>query len=211
MRFAVYCDVYDFAWTRLFSILAEGRGFEPLEAYTPTDFKSAAIDHSASPPFNVVHYSRRSRECLVKNCRGLSPLRYCPYRARINLGYAGRAFTGLADSVRFQPLFARVTAKRKPGCRLQVYTLHPYGRVAVVPDAAQTIVPQAVENLRLEAAQKIQAGWGYKSHSGQLVINAEKKPFAAGVVFKPLLKFTYPAAGFDTSDKAGKPGARQPE
>ena len=30
--------------------MAEDRGFEPLEACTSTDFKSAAIDHSASPP-----------------------------------------------------------------------------------------------------------------------------------------------------------------
>lgn len=31
--------------------LAEDRGFEPLEARASTDFKSAAIDHSASPPY----------------------------------------------------------------------------------------------------------------------------------------------------------------
>ncbi len=30
--------------------LAEGRGFEPLVSHPTTDFKSAAIDHSASPP-----------------------------------------------------------------------------------------------------------------------------------------------------------------
>ncbi len=30
--------------------MAEDRGFEPLKALALTDFKSAAFDHSASPP-----------------------------------------------------------------------------------------------------------------------------------------------------------------
>ena len=30
--------------------MAEGEGFEPPEAFTSTVFKTAAIDHSATPP-----------------------------------------------------------------------------------------------------------------------------------------------------------------
>ncbi len=41
---------YPHIYLSRFSYLAEGRGFETLEACTSTDFKSAAIDHSASPP-----------------------------------------------------------------------------------------------------------------------------------------------------------------
>ena len=38
--------------------MAEDRGFEPLGAYTPTDFKSAAFDRSASPPnvLEIIHH-----------------------------------------------------------------------------------------------------------------------------------------------------------
>jgi hypothetical protein len=36
--------------------LAEGRGFEPLETCAPADFKSAAFDHSASPP-TAINYN----------------------------------------------------------------------------------------------------------------------------------------------------------
>ena len=43
----------------LFWDLAEGRGFEPLEACTSTDFKSAAIDHSASPPYFSLYHRKQ--------------------------------------------------------------------------------------------------------------------------------------------------------
>ena len=36
--------------------LAEGRGFEPLETCASADFKSAAFDHSASPP-TAINYN----------------------------------------------------------------------------------------------------------------------------------------------------------
>lgn len=36
--------------------MAEGRGFEPLEAYASIDFKSTAFDHSASPPCRYIIY-----------------------------------------------------------------------------------------------------------------------------------------------------------
>ena len=34
--------------------MAEDRGFEPLEACTSIDFKSTAIDRSASPPLEIL-------------------------------------------------------------------------------------------------------------------------------------------------------------
>ena len=48
-------------WTFLKMEVAEDRGFEPLGACTPTDFKSAAFDRSASPPRvpEIIHYSLR--------------------------------------------------------------------------------------------------------------------------------------------------------
>ena len=38
------------------NLMAENRGFEPLEACTSIDFKSTAIDRSASSPLEVVKY-----------------------------------------------------------------------------------------------------------------------------------------------------------
>lgn len=42
----------------IFIAMAEGRGFEPLVGHPTTDFKSAAIDHSASPPQGDIISSR---------------------------------------------------------------------------------------------------------------------------------------------------------
>ena len=46
------------SWTFVKNALAEDRGFEPLGACTPTDFKSAAFDRSASPPhvLEIIHH-----------------------------------------------------------------------------------------------------------------------------------------------------------
>ena len=38
--------------------LAEGEGFEPPERCRSTVFKTAAIDHSANPPYNIINHKR---------------------------------------------------------------------------------------------------------------------------------------------------------
>ena len=52
--------VYGGMGNHRFQRLAEDRGFEPLEACAPTDFKSAAFDRSASPPRASALYTIRS-------------------------------------------------------------------------------------------------------------------------------------------------------
>ena len=102
-------------------------------------------------------------------------------------------------------------AKRQPGRHLQVYALYPYWGIAVVPDAPYTVAAQAVENTRLETAQKTQGFRGQKSHPGQLVIHVEKKPFAVSVTLQPSFEFADPPARLDRPNKTNQPWARQPK
>lgn len=56
MENIVFSRVNGSVWTGVDYELAEGRGFEPLVGHPTTDFKSAAIDHSASPPRTTLYH-----------------------------------------------------------------------------------------------------------------------------------------------------------
>ena len=58
----------------IYTLLAEREGFEPPEALTSTVFKTAAIDHSAISPRNIVNLP-----FPLSNCKGNTYFLLCKY------------------------------------------------------------------------------------------------------------------------------------
>ena len=60
MRFEIYCEISGMEiheWSKNCEnqiLMAESKGFEPLEACTSTVFKTAAFDHSANSPWGIL-------------------------------------------------------------------------------------------------------------------------------------------------------------
>ena len=91
-----------------------------------------------------------------------------------------------------------------------MYALYPRGRAGVVPRASDSAAAQAVENSRLEAAQKIQLRRRQKRQPRQAVIHVIKKPLVR-ITAEQSFQFAHPASGLDGSGETVQPGTSQPE